>query len=200
MNSQSMEYLRNLYHDGELSDSQRAEFERRLAEDPHLKEDFALESQWLDLMVDPPVDEKDRKVQEEAQAFVSTVMERWESEAERTGVLGHINWKSAFFSGGWVAAAILIALVMYVNQPEQKPDDGEQSSRFVHSPNQSSSRTRTAFAGHPLTAVVNDLTRDFEEHPQTVSRMIDGAQSWLDVDNLASQFGVTQAGYREDTR
>lgn len=179
MNRHEIDQLWERHRDGELSDDERARFESHLKSDERDAALFEAESQWLAMLREPAT----RTTRKDAMAFTDATMKRWE-DAPADGVLARFHWRTAFFSGAWAAAAAMIAVVMWINQPPVTEQPAESTpSRYADS------TPRFPGRSHPLTSVVNDVADQFDRQPRNVEWVLDQARTFLDMNELAGRYG-----------
>ncbi|HAI13433.1 MAG TPA: hypothetical protein DCM28_17125 [Phycisphaerales bacterium] len=159
---QNIEHLWDAYRDGDITAEDKALFEQYLADHPDEQALFDAETQWLDSLHDQPVTSSApmlsiAQTQPANRAFAAAVLDHWD-DASRP-VLAKIHWKSAAFSAGWLVAAAAIAIAMWVNAPDATLPNNDAGPQIAHRPQPRS---------HPLTSLVQDMDRTYDEQPTNV--------------------------------
>jgi hypothetical protein len=168
---QPIEQLWDAYRDGDISAADKAVFEQFLADHPDQKALFDAESQWLTSLHDQPVIRAMAYPANTKQHdFAAAVLNQWDEQSKP--VLARIHWKSAAFSAGWLAAAAMIAIAMWINAPQASVDQTRNTTVATRMPGMDGSwRTpdgRMRDHRHPLTSLVQDMDQTYEEQPTNV--------------------------------
>lgn len=161
--------------DGDLTDEQRRAFDEHMVQDRQAACLWGAETRWLsDLKrkdVPPTIPGKP--------GFVEQVLERFDREPRR-GVLARIGWRSAVNVAGWGAAAAVLAMVMWVTQP-QPPDNG----RMAHHVRTVGQPTRDA-----VTILVDDVTEQVRMRPAHMYNAVRDTQSMLTMERAFEFLGM----------
>ncbi|MCC6581060.1 MAG: hypothetical protein IT440_11530 [Phycisphaeraceae bacterium] len=188
MTRQELDKLWEACRDGRITPEEQRRLDEHLAEREADALLFTAETQWLSALKDVPAPATGQAAvaaADDAARFARDVLDQWQDD--KPGILARINWRTAIFSGGWAAAAAVIAVVMWVNQPPAS--DNEATSQSPVAMND--------FSGeHPLTVLVQEVSGGLRERdlipspafypPPSVTRQT----PVIDLDNLADRMGL----------
>lgn len=195
---QTIEHLWDGYRDGELSDADKALFEQYLADHPDQKALYDAESQWLVTLHDQPVMIQHALPLTAAapsgnKTFADAVLDKWDDQSRP--VLARIHWKSAAFSAGWLVAAAAIAVAMWINAPQATiQQNNNPTTVATRMPGSNVGYNHLRDRRHPLTSLVQDMDRTYDEQPSNVFAAFGSMMNLSQVEVTPIQ----QASYQQE--
>lgn len=178
MTREELDRLWDKVRDGEASAEERRAFDEHMMRDPEMAALWGAETRWLTALGE----KQTPKGRVNDGAFTQRVLDQYDLERRRR-VFPVIDWRKAGYAGGWAAAVIAIAAVMWFSDPREpaRPDRVASVPPPLPAPMQ--------IDPDPMSVLVSDMTEQIQMRPARMYNTVRDTHSLFSVRNAFDLLG-----------